>query len=143
MAKKSSSISLVYGIGMLLAAIGFCLPIFQFKFLGSHTITGWDLVGDGDTAIKIFTLLIFVGAAAGVAAAFLNNPLLKIIALAVSIISFIIVVIMMCNSDSASLIKGLNLGKKAAEKVFKSLYVGAYMIFGGWIVAIAGIALKK
>ena len=50
---------------------------------------------------------------------------------------------MMCNSDSASLIKGLNLGKKAAEKVFKSLYVGAYMIFGGWIVAIAGIALKK
>ena len=144
MAKKSSSISLVYGIGMLLAAIGFCLPVFQFKFLGTHAMTGFDMVGDGDTAAKIFTLLIFIGAVAGVVAAFLPQfSILKPIALAVSVISFIIVIIMMCNSDGASFLRSVNLGKKAAEKVLKSLYVGAYMIIAGWIVAIAGLVLKK
>ena len=144
MAKKSSSISLVYGLGMLLAAIGFCLPIFQFKFLGTHAYTGFDLVGDGDTAAKIFTLLVFVGAVCGVVAAFLPKvSILKPIALAVSFVSFVIVIIMMCNSDGASFLRSVNLGKKAAESVFKSLYDGAYMIFAGWIVACAGLFLKK
>ena len=131
---------------MLLAAIGFCLPIFQFKFIGTHSVTGFDLVGDGDTAIKIFTLLVFIGAVCGVVAAFLPIPqakLIKIIALAVSIISFIIVVIIMCNSDSAGFIKWIGAGKKVNEAIFKSLFVGAWMIFGGWIISIVGLVMNK
>lgn len=143
---KSKSMSFIYGIGMLLAAIGFCLPIFQFKFIGTTNISGFDLVGDGNTAIKIFTLLIFIGAVVGVIAAFVPLPqakLIKIIALAVSVISFAIVLIMLGNSDGASIVKGLGLGKSANEAIFKHLYVGAYMILGGWILGIVGLVLNK
>ena len=131
---------------MLLAAIGFCLPIFQFKAFGTHSITGFNLVGDGDTAVKIFTLLIFIGAVCGVVAAFLPIPqakLLKVIALAVSIISFIVVMIILANSDAAGFVKWIGAGKKVSEMIFKSLFVGAYMIFGGWIIAIVGLVMNK
>lgn len=144
MAKKSPSMNLIYGIGMLLVAIGFCLPIFSGKLIGSHS--GWDLVGDGNTTIKIFTLLIFIGGVVGVVAAFFPIPqakLIKIIALAVSIISFIIVIIMLCDSKTAEFIKAIGAGKKTNEWIFKSLYVGAYMIFVGWVVSITGLVLKK
>lgn len=144
MAKKSKSISLIYGIGMLLVAIGFCLPIFQFKIIGG--ISGFDLVGKGDSAVKIFTLLIFIGAVLGVVATFLpikSANLIKIIALAVSIISFVIILIILGNSDGASVIRGLSLGKSTNEAIFKHLYVGAYMIFGGWIISVVGLVMNK
>lgn len=139
---KKSSVNFLYLIGMALVAIGFVLPIFRFNFLGSHTLTGFDLVGDGDTSMKIFTLLIFIGGVAGIVFSLvgpLNNKLYKIIALAVSILAFVIILINLMNSDGASLIKGLNLAKKTNSAIFKSLYIGAYTIITGWVVAIAGL----
>ena len=139
---KKSSLSLIYLIGMALVAIGFVLPVFQFKFLGTHSYNGFDLVGDGDTSMKICTLLIFIGGLAGVLFCFVpgcNNKLFKTIALAVSIIAFVIILVNMMNSDGASVIKGLNLGKKANSAIFKSLYIGAYTIIAGWVIAIIGL----
>ena len=83
MAKKSS-LNVLYLVGMALVALGFVLPIFQFSsILGKHQFTGFDLVGDGDTALKIYTLLIFIGGIAGVVLSFVkvqNAKLLKLAA---------------------------------------------------------------
>ena len=92
--------------------------------------------------ITIFTLLIFIGGVAGIVFSLvgpLNNKLYKTIALAVSILAFVIILINLMNSDGASLIKGLNLAKKTNSAIFKSLYIGAYTIIAGWVVAIAGL----
>lgn len=143
---KKSSISIIYLIGMALVAVGFVLPIFRFNFLGARTISGFDLVGDGNTAMKIYTLLIFIGAVAGIVFSLIklsNASILKIVALVVSILGFVLVLINMINSDGASIIKGLGLGKNVGQHIFKSLYIGAYMIIAGWIVSIAGLVTNK
>ena len=112
---KKASINIIYLIGMALVTIGFFLPIFKFNFLGARTISGFDLVGDGNTAMKIYTLLIFIGGAAGIVFSLIKMPnasILKIVALIVSILGFVLVLVNMLNSDGASVIKGLGLGKK-------------------------------
>ena len=146
MAKKSS-LNVLYLVGMALVALGFVLPIFQFSsILGKHQLTGFDLVGDGDTALKIYTLLIFIGGIAGVVLSFVKVPdakLLKIAALLVSVIGFVLVAVSLANSDGAAIIKGLNLGRKTLSSVFKSLYAGGYMIIAGWIAAAIGVVTGK
>ena len=146
MAKKSS-LNVLYLVGMALVALGFVLPIFQFSsILGKHQLTGFDLVGDGDTALKIYTLLIFIGGIAGVVLSFVkvqNAKLLKLAALLVSIIGFVLVVVSLVHSDGAAIIKGLNLGKKTVSFIFKSLYAGGYMIIAGWIGAAIGVVTGK
>lgn len=145
MAKKAK-LNFIYLIGMALIAIGFLLPIFQFKLFGTHQVTGFNLVGDGDTALKIYTLLIFIGGVAGVVLSLIklsNSKLLKILALLVSIIAFILVVITLSNSSGISVIKGLNLGKKAATTVLKSIYIGGYMIIVGWVLSAVGLVTNK
>lgn len=72
-----------------------------------------------------------------------NVSILKIVALVVSILGFVLVLINMINSDGASIIKGLGLGKNVGQHIFKSLYIGAYMIIAGWIVSIAGLVTNK
>lgn len=147
MAKKAKvSLNILYVIGTALIVLGFILPIFQFSFLGTHRLTGFDLVGDGETALKIFTLLIFIGGLAGLVLSFVkvpNGKILKIAAILLSFIAFVLVVVSIFNSDGASIVKGLNLGKKTLSAVFKSLYVGGYMIIAGWIVAAAGLITEK
>ena len=145
MAKKSS-LNVLYLVGMALVALGFVLPVFQFSFLGTYRITGFDLVGDGDTALKIYTLLIFIGGIAGVVLSFVKVPdakLLKIAALLVSVIGFVLVAVSLANSDGAAIIKGLNLGRKTLSSVFKSLYAGGYMIIAGWIASAIGVVTGK
>lgn len=66
MAKKAKvSLNILYVIGTALIVLGFVLPVFQFSFLGTYRLTGFDIVGDGDTELKIFALLIFIGGLAG------------------------------------------------------------------------------
>ena len=145
MAKKSS-LNVLYLVGMALVALGFVLPVFQFSFLVTYLITGFDLVGDGDTALKIYTLLIFIGGIAGVVLSFVKVPdakLLKIAARLVSVIGFVLVAVSLANSDGAAIIKGLNLGRKTLSSVFKSLYAGGYMIIAGWIAAAIGVVTGK
>ena len=72
-----------------------------------------------------------------------NAKLLKLAALLVSIIGFVLVVVSLVHSDGAAIIKGLNLGKKTVSFIFKSLYAGSYMIVAGWIIAIAGFVTGK
>lgn len=147
MAKKAKlSLNILYVIGAALIVVGFILPIFQFSFLGTHRLTGFDIVGDGDASVKLFTLLIFIGGLAGLVLSFVNVPngkLLRIAALLLSFVGFVLVVVSICSSDGASIVKGLNLGKKTLSVIFKSLYAGGYMIIAGWIVAAAGLVTEK
>ena len=68
MAKKGAKIELLYVLGMALVVIGFCVPIFQ-SAIGKAN--GFKLVGNGNSATKLFTLLIFIGGVAGLAIPFL------------------------------------------------------------------------
>ncbi|MCI1208976.1 MAG: hypothetical protein LKF96_05970 [Treponema sp.] len=126
MAKKKST-DYLYLLGMLVTAIGFLLPIFKLSAFGSNlvTINGFDIVGKGNSAVKIAVLLIFIGAVAGVLlSAALRNKAYNLVALIVSIAGGLYV---FANSN--------DFGIKLAQKF---LSVGFYLIIIGWIVAIIG-----
>ena len=143
MAKKKSKMELLYVLGMVLVVIGFCIPIFQFAI---GKVNGFKLVGNGDAASKIFTLLIFIGGVVGLALPFLQTVvkipqarLLKIVALLISIVGLVGVIIISYNSKGAGLVRAFGAGKNVVTWIFKSFYVGAYMIILGWIVSAIGL----
>ena len=136
MGKKSSSISLIYLIGVALVAIGFCLPMFNglgltpsgFKFINFDNF-GW---------MTIAALLIFCGAVAGIVFSFVSvgssSDLIKLICILVSIAGGIILII---NFNDNWLTKQIGKG------FFKHAYIGFYMILAGWIVGLIGAITKK
>lgn len=147
MAKKGAKIELLYVLGMALVVIGFCVPIFQ-SAIGK--VNGFKLVGNGNSATKLFTLLIFIGGVAGLAIPFLQMiakipqaRLLKIAALLISIIGLVVVIVISYNSKGAGFARAIGAGKNVVTSIFKSFYVGAYLIIIGWVVAIAGLVTKK
>ena len=70
---KKSSLPLIYLIGVLLIAIGFCLPLFSGKLL-NVTANGWKFVHFDKNFgwSSLAALLIFCGAAAGVVFCFVS-----------------------------------------------------------------------
>ena len=129
MAKKNSPLNYVYAIGMAVTVLGFMLPVFS-AFGGNITMNGFDLVGKGDSAMKIAVLLVFIGAVAGIAVQFIpNNSLYKIIALIVTVAGGLY-----CFFNTS------DIGIKFAGKF---LGTGFYMIIAGWCIAVAGIILKR
>jgi len=129
MAKKNSPLSYVYLIGMAVTAIGFMLPIFS-AFGGNITMNGFNLVGKGDSAMKIAVLLVFIGAVAGIVVQFIpNNSLYKIIALIVTV--------------AGGLYCFFNTSDMGIKLAGKFLGTGFYMIIAGWCIAAAGIILKR
>ena len=132
MAKKSnkSLLSNLYLIGMAITAIGFIVPVFKGALV---QVNGFDLVGNGNSIMKIAALFVFIGAVAGIVLNFVNagknQSLLKLIALIVSIAGGLYVFF---NTS--------NIGIKLAAK---SLYIGFYMIIIGWIVGIVGYIQNK
>lgn len=136
MGKKSSSISLIYLIGVALVAIGFCLPM--FKGLG-QTPSGFKFINfDNFGWMTIAALLIFCGAVAGVIFSFVSvgsaSDLIKLICILVSIAGGVILVI---NFNDNWLTKQIGKG------FFKHAYIGFYMILAGWIVGLIGAITKK
>ena len=115
---------------MALTAIGFIVPIFKGNLV---QVNGFDLVGNGNSVMKIAALLVFIGAVAGIVLSFVNigknQSLLKVIALAVSVVGGLYV--FFNTSD---------FGVKLAAKY---LYVGFYLIIIGWVVAIVGYLKNK
>lgn len=131
MAKKSSKASLgnLYLIGAALTAIGFLLPIFK---AGPIKVSGFDLVGDGNSIMKLAALLVFVGAVAGIILNFVsvgkNQDMLKLVVLIVSI--------------AGGLYCFFNTSDFGVKLATKYLSAGFYLIVAGWIVSILGY-LKK
>ncbi|MCK9169987.1 MAG: hypothetical protein M0P01_06190 [Treponema sp.] len=130
MSKKNISfMSYLYVIGMAITVIGFFTPI--FSAFGRHiTLNGFDLVGKGDSAMKIAVLLIFAGAAAGIIFQFvLNKSLYKLIALVVTIAGGLY-----CFFNTN------DLGIKIAGNF---LDIGFYLIITGWCVGTAGFLFAR
>src|SRR5574344_2106258 len=124
MAKKNVN-NLLYIIGCALVVVGFFTPIFQLKTVfGNLSSAGFGLIKQfnnaNDTLALIATLLVFIGAVAGIVCSFLSKKSLwTIVCLAVSILGGLI------------LFTG------------NFLSVGFYLIVIGWVVSIVGIILSS
>lgn len=153
MSKKNvSKVSFLYLLGTLATVIGFCLPITNGAFQGiakafGKTINGFSYINfDNFGTSSLGALLIFAGAAAGLAVAVLSflkikvpsANLLMIVLLAVSIVGGII---LFCIAKDSFFTKVFG-GKNALKQFFNVAAVGFYLIVGGWIAGILGITLK-
>ena len=139
MGKKSSSLSLIYLIGMALVVIGFIVPMFKFTFGPfSGTKNGFNFIDfDHFGFVTIGALLIFVGACLGVVFSLApvgSKDLLKLICLVASIAGGIVLVVGF-TQDS--------LYKLGGKQLLKAAYIGFYMIIVGWVVGLAGYITKK
>lgn len=133
MSKKSGNLPL-YLIGMILVAVGFFLPIFKVSigpFSGSTN--GFDLVGSGNSMMKIAALLVFAGAVVGVICSFVDllgkGGLLKLLGLVVSV--------------AGGLYCFFNTSSTAHSILFKIVSIGFYLIIAGWILALLGYLAGK
>ncbi len=139
MAKKNN-LPLIYCLGMALAVVGFCVPMFKasFGFLGSSYANGFNFINfDRSSFVTIGALFIFIGAVAGVVLSFLsvkNGDLLRLLAVVVSIVGGIILIIGFTqNKAYATIGKGF----------LKHAFVGFYLVVVGWVLALVGWVTKK
>lgn len=149
--KKSSSISYLYLLGMLLVVIGFFCPITKGKVFGS-TSDGFAFIKDDSSITTISALLIFIGGCVGLLLELLKvlkakvpcSSLLKLAALCATIAGGVILLITFTGNGSGSdFERGLN---KLAGKATKSFFdpaVGFYLIIVGWVSSLVGYITKK
>lgn len=138
MGKKSSKLPIIYLIGVLAVAIGFCLPLFKGKLLGATT-TGWDFISFKDFDWSSFAaILIFLGAVLGAVFCFVkagkNTNLLRLVCIIVSIVGGLIFIIKF-NDDSIT--------KLIGKQILKCATVGFYTVIAGWIVGLIGAITHK
>ena len=127
---KKFDLSILYLIGMAITAVGFFLPIFKGPFGGTYN--GFKIFGNGDSAIKVAILLVFIGAVVGILLNFIsikNAKWFMLGALALSVASGLYVFF-----NSSDLAK--NIAKNFLD-------IGFYLIVAGWIVALVGWVFKK
>ena len=137
--KRKASIPMLYCIGMLITVVGYILPIFR-KTIDAFGKTAvlfffffFDLVGVGDSILKIMAILFFFGAVLGIVLALIPKlPQAKIIQL----IAIVITVV-------GGLYCFFNVGDFVKDAAAKCLFVGFYMIVAGWVVALVGWILNK
>ena len=119
----------LYLCGCALIAIGFCLPVFSALKRG---VNGFALVSKDFSVVSLGVLLIFIGAVAGIVLCFIgikNAKLLKLAAIALSILGGIILVVRM-NDNAISRLVGKGFLKNTA--------IGFWLIIVGWITAAVG-----
>ena len=136
---KKSSLPLIYLIGVLLIAIGFCLPLFSGKVL-KVTANGWKFIHFDKNFgwSSLAALLIFCGAAVGAVFCFVSagksTSLLRLICIIVSIVGGLIFFIKYNDNGVTRALGKFNL---------KYMAIGLYMIFAGWIVGLIGAITNK
>ena len=137
MGKKSSKLSMIYLIGVLLVVIGFCLPMFKGKLLGT-TSNGFSFINfDNFGWSSLAAILIFAGALLGAIFCFVktkNASLLKLICIIVSIVGGAIFFIKFSDNAVAKII---------GKGFLKHAYIGFYAIVVGWIVGLFGAITHK
>ena len=142
MGKKSLKLPSIYLIGMTLALIGFCVPMFRVagKAMGKTLViwqaNGFDLMkifkNVDQTGAFICAILIFAGAVISILLGLISikrTRIARLVSMVISIVSGLIVFFNM--SDT---------GYNIAAKI---LFIGFYMLIAGWIIAIIGWILNK
>lgn len=133
---KKSSLPLIYLIGVLLVAIGFCVPM--FKGLGIKT-NGFDYMSFKNFGwTTCAALLIFCGAVLGVLFCFISagksTSLIRLVCIIVSIVGGVILFIKFNDNF---------LTKTIGKGFLKHAYIGFYMILVGWVLGLVGAITNK
>ena len=135
MAKKTSSMSMIYLIGMALIVIGFFCPMFK---AGPIEPNGFDFLNfESFGFVTIGGLLLIIGAIMGLVLCFVkvkNASTLKLVALILSIAGGVVLIIGF--NDNA-------IYKAIAKGFLKHAYIGFYLVAAGWIAGIVGFVTNK
>ena len=141
MAKKGFDVKgCLYAVGMALVVVGCFLPLVSTKIGNGPTAFG--MITDGSGVTRISALLAFIGAAAGIALAFIkirNRKMLKLVALVVSVLGGLYMAFSFLNQSQA--VKGI--AKFAAKATGATPGFGLILIFVGWILALLGFFFSK
>jgi len=135
---KKSSLPLIYLIGVLLVAIGFCVPMFKGSVIGAKT-NGFDYMNFKNFGwMTIAALLIFCGAVAGVLFCFVgagkSTGLIRLICIIASIVGGVILIIKFNDNF---------LTKTIGKGFLKHAFIGFYMILVGWVLGLVGAITNK
>lgn len=139
MGKKGNSVSLLYTVGMALAVIGFCCPMFKvLKAFNGFKFINFD--NGGFTTIG--ALILFVGAVVGLAWAVL--PMIGIKLPAVNLVKTIAALALVVGV--VILIVGFTQDKfysVVAKQLLKRAMYGFYIMVVGIVLALVGKFLNK
>ncbi len=142
MGKKSSSVGMIYLIGMALAVVGFFLPM--FKGLFGSTANGFSFVkniDDGGFA-AIGALIIFIGAVAGLVWSVLpmigvKLPAANLVKMLAVLALVVGVVVLFVGFTQSKVYKAI------AKGLFKHAMYGFYVLIAGIVLAVVGKLTNK
>ena len=132
---KKSSLPLIYLIGVLLVAIGFCCPM--IKGLFGSSANGFDFIKNAKEGgfVAIGSILIIVGGIAGLVACFV--PQLKGLKLIFALVILAGAVILVIGFTTNGRIY-----KAVGKHLLKNALFGFYMVVAGIVLSVVG-ALQK
>ena len=136
MGKKGVSLPLIYLIGVLLVAIGFCCPM--IKGLFGSSANGFDFIKNAKEGsfVAIGAILIIVGAILGIVACFV--PQLKGLKLIFALVILAGAIILIIGFTTNGRIY-----KAIGKHLLKNALVGFYMVVAGIVVSILGAVTNK
>ena len=136
MGKKGVSLPLIYLIGVLLVAIGFCCPM--IKGLFGSSANGFDFIKNAKEGsfVAIGAILIIVGAILGIVACFV--PQLKGLKLIFALVVLAGAIILIIGFTTNGRIY-----KAIGKHLLKNALVGFYMVVAGIVVSILGAVTNK
>ena len=133
---KKSSLPLIYLIGVLLVAIGFCCPM--IKGLFGTSANGFDFIRNAKEGsfVAIGAILIIAGAILGIVACFVPQLKgLKLIFALVILAGAIVLVIGFTTNGG--------IYKAIGKQLLKRALFGFYMVVAGMVLAVAGAVTNK
>ena len=132
---KKSSLPLIYLIGVLLVAIGFCCPM--IKGLFGSSANGFDFIKNAKEGgfVAIGSILIIAGAILGIVACFV--PQLKGLRLIFALVILAGAIILIIGFTTNGRIY-----KAIGKHLLKNALFGFYMVVAGMVLSIVG-AIQK
>ena len=140
--KRSSTMRYVYGLGLIVAAIGFILPIIDAGIFG--TMNGFDLANSLKVLPQICLYVLFglfcVGGIIAFIPKFKKYDSLAFLLIIIDIVAIVLYFIIGNSGGSSAL--GDLFGSSIRKLIMDLLGVGAWILLVGFIVAIVGFILK-
>lgn len=133
---KKSSLPLIYLIGALLVAIGFCCPM--IKGLFGTSANGFDFIRNAKEGgfVAIGSILIFAGAIACIIACFV--PQLKGLRLIFAIVALAGAVVLVIGFTTNG-----GIYKAIGKQLLKRAMWGFYMVVVGIVLSVVGAVTNK
>lgn len=140
--KSGASLGIVYLVGMAVALIGFCCPMFTGLF--KSTANGFKFINfDNSGFVTIGALVLLIGVACGTVLGLCS--LLKIKIPSAKLLGLVAVIA--AAVGAAILIIGFTTNggvyKVIGKQFLKHATYGFYMVIAGWVVALAGYLTGK